>query len=38
MYSTSSGTTSLHLTLGRYSHWVPSMGRNTANGMNEALG
>jgi hypothetical protein len=24
--------------LDRYSHWMPSMGRNTADGMDEALG
>ena len=24
-------------TLDRYSHWMPSMGRNTADGMDEAL-
>jgi hypothetical protein len=24
--------------LGRYSHWMPSRGRNTAEGMDEALG
>ena len=24
--------------LGRYSHWMPSLGRNTADGMDEALG
>jgi hypothetical protein len=26
------------LTLDRYSHWMPSMGRNTAEGMDEELG
>jgi hypothetical protein len=25
------------LTLDRYSHWIPSMGRATAEGMDEAL-
>jgi hypothetical protein len=29
---------SIQLTLDRYSHWIPSMGRNTADGMDEALG
>jgi hypothetical protein len=29
---------SIHLTLDRYSHWILSMGRATAEGMNEALG
>jgi hypothetical protein len=24
--------------LGRYFHWMPSLGRNTADGMDEALG
>ena len=24
--------------LGRYSHWMPSMGCNTADGLDEALG
>jgi integrase len=32
------GHTSVQLTLDRYSHWMPSMGRNTADGMDEALG
>jgi integrase len=29
---------SIQLTLDRYSHWMPSMGRNTADGIDEALG
>jgi integrase len=29
---------SVQLTLDRYSHWMPSMGRNTAVGIDEALG
>jgi len=29
---------SIQLTLDRYSHWMPSLGRNTADGMDEALG
>ena len=29
---------SIHLTQDRYSHWILSMGRATAEGMNEALG
>ena len=28
---------SIQLTVDRYSHWIPSMGRNTADGMDEAL-
>jgi hypothetical protein len=28
----------VQLTLDRYSHWMPSMGRNTADGIDEALG
>ena len=28
----------LQLALDRSSHWMPSMGRNTADGMDEALG
>ena len=32
------GHTSIQLTLDRYSHWMPYMGRNTADGMDEALG
>jgi integrase len=31
------GHASIQLTLDRYSHWMPSMGRNTADGMDEAL-
>jgi hypothetical protein len=29
---------SITMTLDRYSHWMPSMGRNTAEGIDEALG
>jgi integrase len=32
------GHASVQLTLDRYSHWMPSMGRNTAEGKDEALG
>ena len=32
------GHSSVQLTLDRYSHWMPSMGRNTAEGIDEALG
>jgi hypothetical protein len=32
------GHSSIRLTLDRYSHWMPSMRRNTAEGMDEALG
>lgn len=32
------GHASVQLTLDRYSHWMPSMGRNTAEGIYEALG
>ena len=32
------GHASIQLTLDRSSHWIPSMGRNTAHGMDEALG
>ncbi len=32
------GHASIQLTLDRYSHWIPSMGRATAEGMVEALG
>jgi integrase len=28
----------IQLTLDRYSHWIPSMGRANAEGMDEALG
>jgi integrase len=31
------GHASIQLTLDRYSHWMPSMGRNTVDGMDEAL-
>ena len=30
--------TFIQLTLDCYSHWMPSMGRNTAEGIDEALG
>jgi hypothetical protein len=30
--------TSIELTLDRYSHWISSMGRHAADGMDEALG
>ncbi len=30
------GHQSIKLTLDRYSHWIPSMGRATADGMDEA--
>ena len=32
------GQKSIKLTLDHYSHWIPSMGRATADGMDEALG
>src|SRR5215203_3362790 len=32
------GHASVQLTLDRYSHWMPSMGRNTAEGIDAALG
>ena len=32
------GHASVQLTLDCYSHWMPSMGRNTAEGIDEALG
>jgi len=32
------GHTSVQLTLDRYSHWTPSMGKATADGIDEALG
>jgi hypothetical protein len=32
------GYASITMTLDRYSHWIPSMGRHAADGMNEALG
>jgi hypothetical protein len=32
------GYANIQLTLERYSHWMPSMGRNTAEGIDEALG
>jgi integrase len=32
------GHASIQLTLDRYSHWMPSMGRNTTDGMDETLG
>jgi hypothetical protein len=32
------GHVSIQLTLDRYSHWIHSMGRHAADGMDEALG
>jgi integrase len=32
------GHASITMTLDRYSHWLPSMGRHAADGMDEALG
>jgi integrase len=32
------GHASISITLDRYSHWIPSMGRHAAEGMDEALG
>jgi integrase len=32
------GHASIQLTLDRYSHWIPSMGRHAVDGMDEALG
>jgi integrase len=32
------GHASIQLILDRYSHWMPSISRNTAEGMDEALG
>ena len=32
------GHVSITMTLDRYSHWIPSMGRHAADGMDEALG
>ncbi len=32
------GHASVQLILDRYSHWMPSMGRDTADGMDEASG
>lgn len=32
------GHASIQLTLDRYSHWMPTMGRHTASAMDEALG
>ena len=32
------GHASVQLTLERYYHWMPSMGRNSAEGIDEALG
>jgi integrase len=32
------GHASIQLTLDRYSHWMPSLGRHAADGMDEALG
>ena len=31
------GHVSITMTLDRYSHWIPSMGRHAADGMDEAL-
>jgi hypothetical protein len=31
------GQHSIQLTLDRYSHWIPSMGRATASAMDDAL-
>jgi integrase len=32
------GHASIPMTLDRYSHWIPIMGRHAADGMDEALG
>ena len=32
------GHASITMTLDRYSHWIPSMGRHAADGLDEALG
>ena len=32
------GHASITMTLERYSHWIPSMGRHAAEGMDETLG
>src|SRR5829696_783043 len=32
------GHASIAMTLDRYSHWIPSMGRHAADGIDEALG
>ena len=32
------GHASITMTLDRYSHWIPSIGRHAAEGMDEALG
>ena len=32
------GHVSITMTLDRYSHWIPSMGRHAADGIKEALG
>jgi hypothetical protein len=32
------GHASIQLTLDHYCHWMPSMSRNTVEGMDEALG
>ena len=32
------GQASITMTLDGYSHWMPSMGRNTAEGIDAALG
>jgi integrase len=31
------GHASITMTLDRYSHWIPTMGRHAADGMDEAL-
>ena len=36
--SSPSGAASITMTLDRYSHWIPIMGRHAADGMDEALG
>jgi integrase len=32
------GHASITMTLDRYSHWIPSMGRHAADGMDDVLG
>jgi len=36
--SSPSGAASIPMTLDRYSHWIPIMGRHDADRMDEALG
>jgi integrase len=36
--SSPSGAASIPMTLDRYSHWIPIMGRHAADRMDEALG